>query len=112
MAAAGRSGWGDGGNWSSRRMLAGLALAAGVACIPYINQRAATQARQRRVGEEAARKAREGAELARQALTLQIESVALMADNAVSNPRFLAALRGRVNRGTFADLLATESWWE
>jgi hypothetical protein len=94
------------------RMLAGLALAAGVACIPFISERAATQARHRRVGDEAERKAREGAELAREALDLQIESVALMADNAVANPRFFAALRGRVNRGTFADLLATESWWE
>ena len=103
MGAVGRSRWGT---------LAGLALAAGVACIPFINERAATQTRQQRVGDEAARKAREGAELARQALDLQIESVALMADNAVANPRFLAALRGRVNRGTFADLLATESWWE
>jgi serine/threonine-protein kinase len=92
--------------------MAGFALAAGVACIPFINERSATQARQRRVGDEAARKAQEGAELTRQALDLQIESVALMAENAVGNPRFLAALRGHVNRGTFADLLATESWWE
>ena len=109
MTAKGRSRW---GGWGKLGMLAGLALAAGVACIPFINERAATQARQRRVGDEAARRAREGAELARQALDLQIESVALMADNAASSPRFLAALRGRVDRGTFADLLATESWWE
>jgi eukaryotic-like serine/threonine-protein kinase len=106
MGAVGRFRW---GNWGT---LAGFALAAGVACIPFINERAATQARQRRVGDEAARKAQEGAELTRQALDLQIESVALMAENAVANPRFLAALRGRVNRRTFADLLATESWWE
>ena len=104
MAAVGRFRWGG--------TLAGLALAAGVAGIPFINEQAATQARQRRVGDEAARKAREGAELAREALELQIESVAMMAENAVANPRFLAALRGRVNRDTFADLLATESWWE
>ena len=62
MAAVGRFRWGT---------LAGLALAAGVAGIPFINEQAATQARQRRVGDEAARKAREGAELTRQALDLQ-----------------------------------------
>lgn len=93
-------------------VVAGLALAVGVACIPYINERAATEARQRRVADEAARKARESAELARQTLALQIEATALMADNAAANPRLLAALRGHVNRDTFADLLATESWWE
>ena len=92
-------------------VVAGLMLAVGVACIPYINERAATEARQRRVAEEAGRKARESAELARQTLALQIEATALMADNAAANPRFLAALRGHVNRDTFADLLATESWW-
>ena len=35
-----------------------------------------------------------------------------MTANAVANPRFLAALRGRVDSDTFADLLTTESWWE
>ena len=35
-----------------------------------------------------------------------------MTGNAVANPRFLAALHGRVDGDTFADLLATESWWE
>ena len=62
---------------------------------PWHGRPGATQVRQRRVDEEAAREAQEGGELARQALDLQIESVALMAENAVANPRFLAALRGR-----------------
>ena len=104
MRLAGRMIW--------KRALPGLALAAAVLCIPVVCERAVTQARQRRVAEEATRKAREAAELARAALALQTESVALMTENAVSNPRFLAALRGRVDRGTFADLLATETWWE
>jgi hypothetical protein len=95
-----------------RRALAGFALAAAILGLPYVADRAMTQTRTRRVGEEAARKAREAAELAREALALQTEAVALMTGNAVANPRFLAALRGRVNSGTFADLLATESWWE
>jgi len=94
------------------RALPGLALAAAVVCIPYVCERAVTQARQRRVAEEATRKARESAELARAALALQTEAVAMMTANAVANPRFLAALRGRVDKGTFADLLATETWWE
>jgi serine/threonine-protein kinase len=103
MAGAARSRFG---------VVAGLALAVGVACIPFISERAAVESRQRRVADEAWRKAREGAALARQTLDLQIEATALMADNAAANPRFLAALRGHVNRDTFADLLATESWWE
>jgi serine/threonine-protein kinase len=100
------------GGERGRRVLAGLALAAAILSLPYIADRAMTQTRTRRVGEEAGRKAREAAELAREALALQTEAVALMTGNAVANPRFLAALRGRVNSGTFADLLATESWWE
>jgi serine/threonine-protein kinase len=71
-----------------------------------------TQSRQRRTEEEAARKAREGGELAREALAVQLQAVAMMTDNAVANPRFLAALRGRVDRTTLADLLSTETWWE
>jgi serine/threonine-protein kinase len=94
------------------RALSGLALAVVVAVIPYASERVVVQTRQRRVADEAARKAREAAELARQALRLQTDAVALMTENAAANPRFLAALRGRVNRDTFADLLATESWWE
>jgi eukaryotic-like serine/threonine-protein kinase len=92
--------------------LSGIALAAAVLFAPYIGSRAMTQTRQRRVGEEAARKAREAAELAREALAVQAEAVAMMTENALANPRFIAALRGRVDSGTFADLLATETWWE
>ena len=73
-------------------------------CVPTLADRAMTHARQRRVGEEAARRAREGAGLAREALALQTESVAMMIENAVANPRFMAAVRGRVSRDTFADL--------
>jgi hypothetical protein len=92
--------------------LVGLAVAAVIACVPVAAERVMAPARQRRVAEEAARKAGQAAELARQALRLQMDAVALMADNAGANPRFLAALRGRVSKETFADLLATESWWE
>ncbi|HEY7371966.1 MAG TPA: serine/threonine-protein kinase [Polyangia bacterium] len=94
------------------RTLAGLALAGAVLSAPVVGARALAQARARRVAEEAAHRARDGAALARDALALQTDAVALMAANAVANPRFLSALRGRVSRGTFADLLATETWWE
>jgi hypothetical protein len=104
MAAGGRIGWG--------RALAGLVLATAVLCIPYAGERAMGRARQRRVAEEAERRARAAATLVREALAVQTESVAMMVENAVANPRFLAALRGRVDSSTFADLLATESWWQ
>src|SRR5262245_62061905 len=97
---------------SRLRAVSGLVLAGVVACAPVLTERALNQVRQRRAGDEAARKARETVELARQALRLQTEAMALTTENAAANPRFLAALRGRVNRDTFADLLATESWWE
>ena len=104
MAQGGRTRW--------VKTFAGLALAGVIMCVPTLADRAMTHSRQRRVGEEAARRAREGAGLAREALALQTESVAMMTENAVANPRFMAAVRGRVSRDTFADLLATESWWE
>src|SRR4051812_48099692 len=88
------------------KALPGLALAAAILYAPYGVDRAATQTRQRRVGEEAARKAREAAAFAREALALQTDGVAMMTENAVANPRFIAAVRGHVDRGTFADLLA------
>jgi serine/threonine-protein kinase len=45
-------------------------------------------------------------------LGLQTETVAMMTENALANPRLMAALRGRVNRDTLADVVETESWWE
>jgi hypothetical protein len=95
---------------STRTLL--LTLAALVVATPGLVDLGVTQSRHRRVEEEAARKAREGGELAREALGVQLQAVSMMTDNAVANPRFLAALRGRVDRTTLADLLSTETWWE
>jgi len=95
-----------------KRALIGLAIAVVVLAIPYVVDRVVTEARQRRVAEESGRKAREAAELARDGLGVQTEAVAMMTENAIANPRFLAALRGRVDRTTLADLLSTEAWWE
>ena len=88
---------------STRPLL--LTLAAIVLATPGLVDLGVTQSRHRRVEEEAARKAREGGELAREALAVQLQAVSMMTDNAVANPRFLAALRGRVDRTTLADLL-------
>ena len=51
-----------------KRALLGVAVAAIVLAIPYVVDRVVTEARQRRVAEESSRKAREAAELARDAL--------------------------------------------
>ena len=87
-------------------------FAVAIMCVPYLTERVVIQVRQRRAGDEAARKAREAAEFARQMLGLQTETVAMMTENALANPRLMAALRGRVNRDTLADVVETESWWE
>jgi hypothetical protein len=94
-----------------RRAL-GLGLAAFILVIPVVADLAVTEARQRRVADEAAHRARESASWAREALAVQAQGVSMMTENALANPRFLAAVRGHVDARTFADLLATESWWE
>jgi serine/threonine-protein kinase len=90
----------------------GLCAAAALLALPAVVDRAVAEGRQRRAADEAARSSRAAADWARAALAVQLEGVALMTDNAVANPRVLAALRGRVDSRTFADLLANESWWE
>jgi hypothetical protein len=96
----------------TKRVLLGLVSALVVLGAALVTDRVATQAQRTRITEEAAQRARASGETAREALTLQTEAMALTTENAAANPRFLAALRGRVDRQTFADLLATESWWE
>src|SRR6187455_2608690 len=93
----------------SKRVLVGLVSAAVVLGGALVADRVATRVQRTRVTEEAAQRARGAGETAREALALQSEAMALTTENAAANPRFLAALRGRVDRQTFADLLATES---
>ena len=95
-----------------KRALAGVGAAAFVVVLACLADRTLSSNGERRVGEEAARKAHDAADWAREALAVQTESLALMTQNALANPRFQAALRGRVDSRTFTDLLATESWWE
>src|SRR5262245_9472152 len=49
---------------------------------------------------------------ARDALAFDNEALGLTAHNASSNPRLIAAVKGRVDGQTFADLFQTEPWWE
>ena len=97
----------------ARRKLSGLALAAVVIATPWLSRRvAATQSRQRRVDEEAARAAREGGDLAREALALQLR-VGGADDRERGGQPALPRGASRARRSpTFADLLATETWWE
>jgi hypothetical protein len=94
-----------------RRAL-GLGTAAFILLVPVVADLAVKEARQRRVVEEASHRAREAATWAREALSVQTQGVSMMTENAIANPRFLAAVRGHVDGRTFADLLATESWWQ
>jgi hypothetical protein len=88
-------------------------VAAGIClCVPLVLSMRIDSTRSRRVAEEAESASVEAAERARDALRLQLDAVELLAHNAVANPRLVAALRGRVDRQTLADLFASESWWE
>jgi hypothetical protein len=90
----------------------GIGLAAVVIGAAYLGVRASDEWRQQRIGDEALRSARESAIRAREIVTVQNESVALMGQNAVVNSRLIVALRGRVDSGTLTDVFAGEAWWE
>ena len=46
------------------------------------------------------------------ALTTHVRELKLEAQNAASNPRLVAALRGNADAATLQDLFRTEEWWE
>ena len=48
---------------------------------------------------------------ASEALASHVRELKLEAQNAASNPRLVAALRGNVDAATLADLFRTEEWW-
>jgi serine/threonine protein kinase len=64
-----------------------------------------------RVFTEAERAARDASVRARDALSVQAESISVLAQNAMVNTPLVAALRARVDRRTLGDLFASESWW-
>src|SRR6478736_3236856 len=92
-----------------KRALVGVGAAAFMLVVASLTDRTISSSGDRHIGEEATHKAHKAADWAREALAVQTKGLALMTQNAVANPRFLAALRGRVDSRTFADLLATES---
>ena len=94
------------------RPLAGLVLASVLLGAAYLGGRSLDSSRQQRVGQEAERSARYAVQRAGDVLGMQMESVTMMAQNAVVNPRLGVALRGRVDNETLADIFAYEPWWE
>ncbi len=68
--------------------------------------------RERTAAVEAERLADGALARARDALSAQLEALRLTAHNAGANPRLQAAVRGRVDARTLADLFATEPWWQ
>jgi hypothetical protein len=94
------------------RPLLGIGVAAVLVGAAYFGVHASDEWRQQRVADESLRSARESAIRAREIVTVQNESVAMMGANAVVNSRLIVALRGRVDRETLADVFAGEAWWE
>ncbi len=64
------------------------------------------------VASEARRASLNALTRAQDALAMALEALELTSHNAASNPRLIAAVKGRVDGRTFADLFLTERWWE
>jgi hypothetical protein len=90
----------------------GLCLAAVLIGGAWLSGRSLDSNRQERIGQEAERSARYAVDRARDVLGVQMETVTLMAHNAVVNPRLGVALRGRVDDQTLNDIFDHEPWWE
>ncbi|HLK88884.1 MAG TPA: hypothetical protein VKZ18_03265, partial [Polyangia bacterium] len=95
-------------------MRRGLALLFAVAVLvaAYAVSRAVEANRASTVRQEAARVAESSGMRASDALTNHVRELKLEAQNAASNPRLVAALRGNVDAATLQDLFRTEAWWE
>ena len=94
------------------RPLLGLGLAGVLIGAAWVSGRSLDSSRQERIGQEAERSARYAVDRARDVLGVQMETVTLMAHNAVVNPRLGVALRGRVDDQTLNDIFDHEPWWE
>ena len=93
------------------RPVLGIALVAMVLAAAAVGGRALDSERQRQVGERALRSARTAAQRARDHLLVERERIALLGHNAVTNPRLMVALRGRVDNVTLKDIFTSEAWW-
>src|SRR5215207_9108043 len=94
------------------RPLLGVGLAGVLIGVAWLSGQSLDSSRHQRVGQEAERAARYAVDRARDLLGMQLETVTMMAQNAVTNPRLGVALRGRVDNGTLADIFNAEPWWE
>ena len=95
-------------------MKRGLALlfAAAVLALAFAIARGIDAGRARTVRQEAARVAEANGMRASDALMTHVRELKLEAQNAASNPRLVAALRGNADAATLQDLFRTEEWWE
>jgi len=94
-----------------KRVLA-LLFAAAVLMLAWVVARAVEAGRARTVQREASRAAEAGGMRATDALETHVRELKLEAQNAASNPRLVAALRGNADAATLQDLFRNEEWWE
>jgi hypothetical protein len=94
-----------------KRVLA-LLFAAAVLVLAAVVARAVEAGRARTVRLEAARAAEASGMRASDALDTNVRELKLEAQNAASNPRLVAALRGNADAATLQDLFRNEEWWE
>jgi hypothetical protein len=83
-----------------------------VLVLAWLGSRAVESNRVRAVKREAARGAETAGMRAADALAAHVRELKLEAQNAASNPRLVAALRGNADAATLQDLFRTEEWWE
>ena len=78
----------------------------------WLGSRAVESNRADTVKREAARGAETAGMRAADALAAHVRELKLEAQNAATNPRLAAALRGNADAATLQDLFRTEEWWE
>jgi hypothetical protein len=83
-----------------------------VLCAAWLGSRAVESNRAGTVKREAARGAETAGMRAADALAAHVRELKLEAQNAATNPRLVAALRGNADAATLQDLFRTEEWWE
>jgi len=94
-----------------KRVLA-LLFAVAVLALAAVLAHAVEMGRVKTVRRESARAAEAGGMRATDALETHVRELKLEAQNAASNPRLVAALRGNADAATLQDLFRTEEWWE
>jgi hypothetical protein len=100
-----------GKNLRVKRVLA-LLFAVAVLGLAAVLAHAVESGRVKTVRREAARAAEAGGMRATDALETHVRELKLEAQNAASNPRLVAALRGNADAATLQDLFRNEEWWE